>query len=84
MFHMHNLSKIFFKAEKGKYISTVDIIITTPGRLIDHILKTSGFSLDSLRFLVIDEADRSTEWLQYLPESHSRASILTLENVHSR
>lgn len=65
-------------------MSAVDIVIATPGRLVDHILKTPGFSLDSLRFLVIDEADRATEWLQYLPEPHSRAPILTLENMRSR
>ncbi|XP_012538024.1 probable ATP-dependent RNA helicase Dbp73D [Monomorium pharaonis] len=74
---------IIEKTERGKYLSTVDIVIATPGRLLDHILKTPGFSLDSLRFLVIDEADRATEWLQYLPEPHSRAPILTLGNMHS-
>jgi ATP-dependent RNA helicase DDX51/DBP6 len=65
-------------------LSTVDIIIATPGRLVDHILKTPGFSLDSLRFLVIDEADRATEWLQYLPEPHSRPPLLTLGNMESK
>jgi ATP-dependent RNA helicase DDX51/DBP6 len=38
--------------------SSVDIYITTPGRLIDHILSTPNFTLQHLRFLVIDEADR--------------------------
>ncbi|KAJ3515891.1 hypothetical protein NLJ89_g1478 [Agrocybe chaxingu] len=38
--------------------SKVDILICTPGRLIDHIVGTPGFSLQHLRFLVIDEADR--------------------------
>lgn len=59
-------------------------MIATPGRLIDHILKTPGFSLESLRYLVIDEADRATEWLQYIPEAHSGAPPLTLENLSSR
>lgn len=54
----------------GKYISRVDIVVTTPGRLIDHIEKTRGFSLASLRFLVIDEADRDSEWLHRLPAPH--------------
>lgn len=62
----------------------MDIIIATPGRLVDHILKTPGFSFDSLKFLVIDEADRAAEWIQYLPEPHSRVPILTLGTVHSR
>nr|GAT50189.1 ABC protein [Mycena chlorophos] len=38
--------------------SRVDILICTPGRLIDHLTGTPNFSLQHLRFLVIDEADR--------------------------
>ncbi|XP_077591039.1 putative ATP-dependent RNA helicase DDX47 [Stigmatopora nigra] len=34
------------------------IIIATPGRLLDHLENTRGFSLRALRFLVMDEADR--------------------------
>ncbi|EMD34147.1 hypothetical protein CERSUDRAFT_125827 [Gelatoporia subvermispora B] len=38
--------------------SKVDILICTPGRLIDHLNGTPNFSLQHLRYLVIDEADR--------------------------
>ncbi|TFK43011.1 P-loop containing nucleoside triphosphate hydrolase protein [Crucibulum laeve] len=34
------------------------IIVATPGRLIDHLEKTKGFNLRSIKFLVMDEADR--------------------------
>ena len=40
------------------YNSGVDILICTPGRLVDHIQSTIGFSLDDLEWLIVDEADR--------------------------
>lgn len=34
------------------------IIVATPGRLRDHLENTKGFSLNKLKYLVMDEADR--------------------------
>ncbi|KAI9039193.1 RNA-dependent ATPase RRP3 [Aspergillus affinis] len=34
------------------------VIVATPGRLLDHMENTKGFSLRQLKFLVLDEADR--------------------------
>ncbi|CAN8103666.1 unnamed protein product [Discula destructiva] len=50
------------------YVSKVDILICTPGRLVDHINRTPGFTLDYVRWLVVDEADKLLaqtfqEWL---------------------
>ncbi|OEU21077.1 DEAD-domain-containing protein [Fragilariopsis cylindrus CCMP1102] len=39
-------------------ISAVDVLVCTPGRLVDHLDNTPGFTLQHLRWLVIDEADR--------------------------
>lgn len=36
----------------------VDVMVATPGRLIDHLERTPGFTLTHLRYLVLDEADR--------------------------
>jgi len=38
--------------------SPVDIVVCTPGRLIDHLDQTPGFTLQYLEFLVVDEADK--------------------------
>lgn len=34
------------------------IIVATPGRLLDHLENTKGFSLRTLKYLVMDEADK--------------------------
>ncbi|KAI9724321.1 MAG: ribosomal RNA processing protein [Candelaria pacifica] len=34
------------------------VVVATPGRLLDHLENTKGFSLRNLRYLVMDEADR--------------------------
>lgn len=52
-----------------QYRSKVDILITTPGRLVDHLKSTSGFNLDDVKWLVVDEADRLLnesyqEWIE--------------------
>ncbi|KPV71921.1 uncharacterized protein RHOBADRAFT_30559 [Rhodotorula graminis WP1] len=67
----------------------VDILIATPGRLIDHLKATKGFSLQHLRFLVVDEADRLLtqsfhDWLptvlSALKPSFSAAALAEKEN----
>ncbi|XP_056629191.1 ATP-dependent RNA helicase DDX51 [Triplophysa dalaica] len=46
------------KSRGGVSCSLADIVVATPGRLVDHINKHNNFSLRHLRFLIIDEADR--------------------------
>ncbi|KAK0161037.1 hypothetical protein PV327_009555 [Microctonus hyperodae] len=70
------------KTQRGEFVSRVDIIIATPGRLVDHIEKTEGFSLKYLEFLIIDEADRSTEWMKYIPMPHCGSTQLTIDNIN--
>lgn len=61
------------------------IIIATPGRLVDHLENTKGFSLRSIRYLVMDEADRILNMdfevaldkiLKILPPSSTRSTYL--------
>ncbi|KAL1944597.1 hypothetical protein VTO73DRAFT_3027 [Trametes versicolor] len=45
-------------AQKVALAKKPHIVVATPGRLNDHLEETKGFSLRSLQFLVLDEADR--------------------------
>ncbi|XP_061389187.1 probable ATP-dependent RNA helicase Dbp73D [Musca vetustissima] len=63
---------------KGRWYSKVDIVVTTPGRLVEHLHGTEGFCLKNLKFLIIDEADRIMDavfqnWLYHL-DAHVRAT----------
>lgn len=49
------------KAEAEKLIKGVNILVSTPGRLLDHLANTPGFNFQRLLILVIDEADRILE-----------------------
>lgn len=58
-----NLCSIVLDEAFG-YMSKVDILVCTAGRLVDHIKETKGFSLHHLEYLIIDEADRVLETIQ--------------------
>lgn len=72
----------------------MDILVCTPGRLIDHLNGTPNFTLQHLRFLVIDEADRLLaqsfqDWLAQVlaalrpPKIGEDQSIVTSEDLFS-
>ncbi|KAJ5131546.1 uncharacterized protein N7515_007585 [Penicillium bovifimosum] len=56
----------------------IDILICTPGRLVDHIRYTKGFTLKYLEWLVIDEADR------LLNESFQEWVDVVMNSLNSR
>lgn len=61
-----------------EFSSKVDILICTPGRLVDHIRKSRGFSLSEVDWLIIDEADR------LLDESFQEWVTTLLEALHPK
>ncbi|XP_055734989.1 ATP-dependent RNA helicase DDX18-like [Salvelinus fontinalis] len=48
-------------AEAQRLANGVNIIVATPGRLLDHLQNTAGFMYKNLQCLIIDEADRILE-----------------------
>ena len=71
----------------------IDIIVATPGRLVDHIQKTAGFDLTQLRYLILDECDRIMDqikqnWLPILNQAvfgdkHNMRQCLNQENLNA-
>lgn len=49
------------RQEAEKLTKGVNILIATPGRLLDHLQNTKGFVFKNLKALIIDEADRILE-----------------------
>ena len=85
---------MYFKRPSSLGISAIDVLICTPGRLLDHIQYTEGFTLQHLRFLVLDEADRLLgnayhSWVRTLVQSaHSTESSsvggLRISSLHQK
>ncbi|KAG5262750.1 hypothetical protein AALO_G00278460 [Alosa alosa] len=48
-------------AEAQRLANGVNIVVATPGRLLDHLLNTPAFMYKNLQCLIIDEADRILE-----------------------
>lgn len=46
------------KREKARLRKGINILVATPGRLLDHLQKTEAFRCEDLQILVLDEADR--------------------------
>ena len=69
--------------------SSVDIIVATPGRLVEHLQSGRSVTLQHLRFLVIDEADRLLSqgyqgWLPLvLDATHQRSCNSGDDSAHS-
>lgn len=49
------------RQEADKLIKGVNLLVATPGRLLDHLQNTKGFVYKNLKALIIDEADRILE-----------------------
>ncbi|KAI8064790.1 P-loop containing nucleoside triphosphate hydrolase protein [Gilbertella persicaria] len=44
--------------EKARLRKGINVLVSTPGRLLDHLENTKSFDISHLKWLVLDEADR--------------------------
>nr|XP_023925913.1 DEAD-box ATP-dependent RNA helicase 51-like [Quercus suber]POE93874.1 dead-box atp-dependent rna helicase 27 [Quercus suber] len=49
------------RSEAERIVKGVNLLVATPGRLLDHLQNTKGFMFKTLKCLIIDEADRILE-----------------------
>ncbi|CAM4542626.1 hypothetical protein PO909_026090 [Leuciscus waleckii] len=49
------------KAEKARLRKGINVLISTPGRLVDHIKNTLSIAFSAVHWLILDEADRTLD-----------------------
>ena len=63
--------------EEQNALARMNIVVCTPGRMLQHLSQTALFSVDNVQMLVLDEADRILDMgfqrdldaiLEYLPK----------------
>ena len=70
------------RQEAEKLTKGVNLLIATPGRLLDHLQNTTGFVYKNLKTLIMDEADRILE-IGFEDEMKQIVKILPTEDRQS-
>ncbi len=68
------------KSEKARIRRGVNIMVATPGRLLDHLRSTQSFKLVGLKWVVLDEVDRLVD-LGFMQQVQG---ILELIEIHRK
>lgn len=66
------------RSEADKLQKGVNLLVATPGRLLDHLRNTKGFVYKNLMMLIIDEADRILE-IGFEEDMHQIIKLLPQE-----
>ncbi|XP_014476657.1 PREDICTED: probable ATP-dependent RNA helicase DDX31 [Dinoponera quadriceps] len=69
------------KAEKARLRKGCNILIATPGRLLDHIKHTKALKLHEVKYFILDEADRMLD-MGYEKDISEIVSALKVSSVN--
>jgi len=88
LYNLENITKAL-PGHLVDYESNVDVLICTPGRLVDHMRRTKGFNLDHIQWLVIDEADRLLnesfqEWVETVMKALETTGSLDRRDIRQK
>lgn len=61
----------------------INILVSTPGRLVDHIRNTLSIAFSAIRWLVVDEADRYTSCSHLSPVANATCYLMKKQGEHS-
>ena len=62
-------SQFLISIQAAELRTRPDVVVATPGRILDHVTNSPGVDLDDLEFLVLDESDRLLD-LGFQDETH--------------
>ncbi|XP_055389043.1 probable ATP-dependent RNA helicase ddx10 [Condylostylus longicornis] len=74
-----------FFDQEAKHANSMNIIVATPGRLLQHLDESPGFDCSNLQILVVDEADQLVDMgfsetmeniISQLPDASARQTLL--------
>ncbi|KAI8848016.1 P-loop containing nucleoside triphosphate hydrolase protein [Chytridium lagenaria] len=67
------------KSEKSRLRKGCNILVSTPGRLLDHLNSTKAFEVGNLRWIILDEGDL---FLEYGFEQNLREILKVIDERH--
>ena len=67
----------------------MDIVIATPGKLVEYIKTNPSFNIQNLQYLVVDEADKLLlqsfdNWIHVVYNQHTQSIVDSMKLPHPR
>ncbi len=80
-YHIHSLTDEYVnELDVLNNDENVDIVIATPGKLVEYIKTNPSFNIQNLQYLVVDEADKLLlqsfdNWIHVVYNQHTQSPL---------